>query len=156
MSLRSRASAAGRGGGVAAVVVIAGLWLVSGWRQVRCATVIGGRMIGANVELGELQLHFVVNPVVDARLIGLWIDRYHPTWDLSSWRLRPFAFFDGNGEYIACLNLWLLFVLTVAPTAVLWRRRLRTPPGHCRKCRYDLRGVTTGVCPECGAPAKLR
>ena len=29
-------------------------------------------------------------------------------------------------------------------------RALRTRPGHCRRCRYDLRGLS-GKCPECGA-----
>lgn len=29
-------------------------------------------------------------------------------------------------------------------------RRLRIPPGHCKKCGYDLTGNVSGVCPECG------
>ncbi|MCO6438475.1 MAG: hypothetical protein J5J06_15400 [Phycisphaerae bacterium] len=49
------------------------------------------------------------------------------------------------------------FVLAVGllplllPVALEIRRR-RIPPGHCRKCRYDLTGNTSGVCPECGTP----
>lgn len=40
--------------------------------------------------------------------------------------------------------------------AVVWgvpfaRRRLRMRRGHCPICNYNLRGNTTGVCPECGA-----
>ncbi|UCE59849.1 MAG: hypothetical protein JSU63_20695 [Phycisphaerales bacterium] len=26
------------------------------------------------------------------------------------------------------------------------------PPGHCRKCGYDMTGNLSGNCPECGAP----
>jgi hypothetical protein len=47
------------------------------------------------------------------------------------------------------LPLWPMFVLSAGYLA--WRRFWRVPPGHCRACRYDLRGLTTGVCPECGA-----
>lgn len=28
--------------------------------------------------------------------------------------------------------------------------------GRCRVCRYNLRGNTTGICPECGTPTKAR
>lgn len=32
-----------------------------------------------------------------------------------------------------------------------WRARRRTQPEHvCRGCGYDLRGIGSGVCPECG------
>jgi hypothetical protein len=31
-------------------------------------------------------------------------------------------------------------------------RALRVRQGHCRHCDYDLRGITGGVCPECGRP----
>jgi hypothetical protein len=49
--------------------------------------------------------------------------------------------------------LWIPFLLIAAPTAWLWWRDSRVPPGHCRACRYDLTGNTSGVCPECGAAA---
>jgi hypothetical protein len=51
------------------------------------------------------------------------------------------------------LPLWIPFLLVALPTAFLWRRTRRVPPGHCHKCRYDLTGNTTGICPECGAAA---
>jgi hypothetical protein len=32
--------------------------------------------------------------------------------------------------------------------------RRRVPPGHCPKCRCDLAGNVSGVCPECGTPVE--
>ena len=37
-----------------------------------------------------------------------------------------------------------------AAGVLLWRAgRRRVPPGHCRRCGYDLR-ASPGVCPACG------
>ena len=36
------------------------------------------------------------------------------------------------------------------------KRAESVPPGHCPTCGYDLRGNTSGVCPECGAEAQAR
>jgi hypothetical protein len=46
--------------------------------------------------------------------------------------------------------LWPFFLLTFIPTAFLWHRDRRSPPGRCRRCGYDLTGNESGVCPECG------
>ncbi len=54
---------------------------------------------------------------------------------------------------------WFVAVL-LGGTSLLMSRRLRAlrardrrrvPPGHCRRCGYDLTGNKSGVCPECGA-----
>ena len=47
--------------------------------------------------------------------------------------------------------LWLLLLLAGVPTAFLFWRDRRKPPGHCRQCGYDLTGNVSGRCPECGA-----
>lgn len=31
-----------------------------------------------------------------------------------------------------------------------WGRRSKYPPGHCKKCGYNLTGNMSGKCPECG------
>jgi hypothetical protein len=60
------------------------------------------------------------------------------------------------------IPLWLPMVLVITPTAWLWScdiaswwiNRHRIPPGHCRKCGYDLTGNVSRRCPECGAPIR--
>ena len=52
------------------------------------------------------------------------------------------------------LPLWLPLLLIAAPTAYLWRADRRAKPWQCAKCRYDLRGLEGGVCPECGMQLK--
>ena len=56
--------------------------------------------------------------------------------------VRPFPEFG--------LPLWIPFLLVAIPTGILFWRDRRTPPGHCQRCRYDLTGNTSGICPECG------
>ena len=41
-------------------------------------------------------------------------------------------------------------LLIAAPTACVWCTDRRAKPWQCPKCRYDLRGLDGGVCPECG------
>ena len=48
------------------------------------------------------------------------------------------------------IPLWFPLLLIAAPTAYLWRTDRRPKPWQCAKCRYDLRGLEGGVCPECG------
>ena len=48
------------------------------------------------------------------------------------------------------IPFWMPLALIGIPTILAWRRDRRIPPGHCRKCRYDLTGNESGVCPECG------
>jgi hypothetical protein len=47
--------------------------------------------------------------------------------------------------------MWCLVGPLVIGTAILmWVDRRRYPPGHCRRCGYDLTRNVSGVCPECG------
>lgn len=53
--------------------------------------------------------------------------------------------------------LWAPLLASAVLTAMLWRRERRLPPpGHCRKCGYDLTANTTGICPECGTASYRR
>ena len=36
-------------------------------------------------------------------------------------------------------------------TLLVWRFVTKFPRGHCRRCGYNLKGLTAERCPECGA-----
>ncbi len=63
------------------------------------------------------------------------------------------------GVPIASRMLYVLFMVMFVPVlfvglpfVILEHLRRRRPPGHCRKCGYDLTGNVSGRCPECGEP----
>lgn len=46
---------------------------------------------------------------------------------------------------------WWFLLAALIPTLLAWRKQRRPyPPGHCRKCGYNLKGNVTGKCSECG------
>ncbi len=65
---------------------------------------------------------------------------------------------------LACLPLWPGFAVDSAAFTAAWatlllgvravRQRMRLRTGSCVVCRYDLAGLTGGVCPECGSAVK--
>jgi len=85
---------------------------------------------------------------------------------------RPYPINGGNEydwlarEQLPLLPIWPGFAInTIFYAAILWmlclgfgavRRRRRLKRGLCVKCAYDLRGTSSGVCPECGASMQNR
>ena len=52
----------------------------------------------------------------------------------------------------------LILVLLVLPVVWLmdyWRSLVRMSWGLCAGCGYDLRGITSGACPECGRKTRM-
>ena len=168
MSVRSRAGWLGRWGGLAVLFCIAAAWGASGLYRVSLyipsssgyrGWYVGFGMVGGSSSdsgSGRIppapfhpgfpqsqQTRVVVESAPD---VGLGICHWHLTPQLVGVSTAPW----GRTRYSGT-NLWLVFVLTAVPVAILWRQHLRAPPGHCRKCRYSLAGVTGDVCPECGA-----
>jgi hypothetical protein len=73
---------------------------------------------------------------------------------VESWlpRAKPIG---TSRRFRLIVPLWIPFVVLAVPTALLWSLdRRRIPPGHCRKCGYNLTGNVSGICPECGTPVK--
>ena len=68
--------------------------------------------------------------------------------NLATVRALPMAPLWGGFLADSALYSLLWWAALVAGPAVLGR--LRTPAGHCPRCRYDLAGNPEGGCPECG------
>ncbi len=69
-----------------------------------------------------------------------------------SWGMTRFGV-ESKNEFDISLAGWTLLGAGTIPLVFLSRRvwlDRRPPAGHCQECRYDLRGNTSGVCPECG------
>lgn len=88
--------------------------------------------------------------------IGQTAQTMPPGWHFQSeyakyrWWFR--WHWKSGGPSLIVVPLWVPLLLLAVPTAVLfYRDRRRIPPGHCRKCGYNLTGNASGVCPECGA-----
>ena len=140
-------------------VYVASAWIVtdSGWRiskpnQLVFVGIFEGRLgFGVwNFKLGPVPIprrkasfHIrpTVYPAIDLRPV--WLDqRTFNVPGSPSTATRVF------------LALWIPLLLIAAPTAWLWRTDQRAKPWQCPKCRYDLRGLDGGVCPECGHELK--
>ncbi len=77
--------------------------------------------------------------------------------------LVDWSWLQVDAEHIGFdLPLWIPFLLFAVPTMYLWwmylwwADRRCIPPGHCRKCGYNLTGNVSGVCPECGVVVPLQ
>ncbi len=57
------------------------------------------------------------------------------------------------GWYIV-VPLWMPSLLLGLLAAWLWCKRKSAGPNQCESCGYDLTGVPSPVCPECGTPRR--
>jgi hypothetical protein len=68
------------------------------------------------------------------------------------WTRCPRIVFYSSRKWVVYLPLglptFLVFVLTIA----IWLWPQGAVPGGCSSCGYDLRGNSSGICPECGNP----
>jgi hypothetical protein len=71
-----------------------------------------------------------------------------PSRETRALPLRPLPLGFAINTLIYSLA-WLL-ILTAIPAL---RRRARIARSRCPACNYDLRGLSSGLCPECGEPA---
>ena len=87
---------------------------------------------------------------------GKWWARWYGVRNLMEVLKQKGAWLPDSGQIPGTayrdvtVPLGPLFLLALIPTAYLWYKDRREPPGHCRTCGYDLTGNVSGVCPECG------
>ncbi len=71
---------------------------------------------------------------------------------------EPWGVPDG---YRVTVSLFLATITVLIPIASMkvidkLLARWRVPKGHCQKCRYNLTGNISGICPECGTPIVVK
>ena len=155
--------------GTAAFVLMAVAWPVSYFTGFEASRGIDDPMDGdlweqvlivARGNIGVYEMHLPNLPGI--RVIGFVFEVfYEPLPHLMFFRdldRNPrvdFAVtkrFSAGMDWHIIVPIWLPLLLIAAPTAWLWRTDRRAKPWQCPKCRYDLRGLDGGVCPECGTP----
>ena len=179
MRRRSRVRRAGKWVGTAACVLIAGVWLWSGWYFVRLGPTsrfkqewLGGEPIPNNYEsvsigggtIKATWVEYSKRKQFAAHLLELSAndeeeEEVPPVWvvpflDPPTFRLVAPSINDAaTSQLTVIVPLWIGFTIVAIPTAFLWwRDRGRIRPGHCQHCGYDLTGNVSGRCPECGKP----
>ena len=132
--LRRRLRTFTLGTGTLLCVLIVVLFVVSAWWRVGaqvgndCVYLVAGRIqVGFRFILGNGPF------VVEGHPFGLG------SW--NSWSFEP--------RWIK-FPLWPLFLAVAVPTLLVWRFVPKFPRGHCRRCGYNLTGLTEARCPECG------
>ncbi len=121
--------------GISLSAVIAGLFVVTGTSA--CGYWTDRVVVG----IGHGALFIECEPL---RYVG-WF------WGYSSfvWKsgLVWWPAFTGG---IVLVPLWMVLALILPPSLLLWRRSRRHPPGFCDNCDYNLTGLVSDRCPECG------
>jgi len=127
---------------------------------------VGSVFIGVIVSDGksfQVMLHGGVLKVVWSQkprpsILGLSIIRKRG-FHVSSSKAYPGCGFsipqtrDLAGIRVVDTPLWIGVVLFLSPPAVLaLHGHTRGKVGRCIRCGYNLKGNTSGICPECGTP----
>lgn len=138
--------------GVTASGVIALFCLLSGACHFESET----PRFGVSLSEGDFRvaIFWRARPLSDIPEIAVLENKWRP-WSVE---LVPFHLSFGWPEFwkekhgAECtLPLWLVFTLVAGPTTAAWIARARpVRDDECPKCRYNLTGNISGVCPECG------
>lgn len=72
-----------------------------------------------------------------------------PGWEWGLPSIGP-GDIGGVTSFHTTLPLWAPFVLLAGSTGWLWYRGERHLAGSCPRCGYDVSGIASSACPECG------
>ena len=146
--MRKRLRSTCKWGGTAATVLLLVVWVGSGWWRAIVFVEPNGWV---EITTGRLELCWPRQ---------LSVLSWNDTWtdlDRHGFEINwAFEFESGitasSIEYrFIGVPLWLFVFMAGFPPECLWYRDRRRQPGLCLKCGYDLRGNTSGVCPDCGS-----
>ena len=133
-------------GGAVLGVLLAVVWIGSGWWEVRW-----WGQNGSVISVGQGRFEFGVGVLLPNRYRG------------GNWHLGPEEYpfrwwFDWGQNSLGWwfeVPIWFPALISLALAATAFRldtlARRRGRPGVCKACGYDLVGLAAGaVCPECG------
>lgn len=151
--MRRRMRSTIKWGGTALTVLLLIVWVGSGFAHV---SVGGARPLDIGIQDGVFHCSWErpLNNRPFSRLYSYgrtvghrrWVQWFH-VWTVPT---------SGGTRTSVYVPIWFVAGLVGSPTVWLWLRDRRRAPGLCCKCGYDLRGNTSGVCPECGAVREAR
>jgi len=112
---------------------------------------------------GDRHYHdmYAANGKPNARCSAVWFEPGYKVLGFQGVRvprwLPRYRFSTSCDTYYFSLPLYIpLIVFAILPLWRLFQSWFRPPPpGHCRRCGYDLTGNQSGICPECGQSAGI-
>lgn len=93
-------------------------------------------VLGGAISAASWQWWFILPPLLCLTAAGALVHTIHGWMDLL-----------GFGLMTGAIHIGLLACLAFDTVAYL---KKRWPPGGCQNCGYDLRGLPSSICPECG------
>jgi ribosomal protein S14 len=155
-------------GGAAAVLLLATLWLGSGWVWIGNDAASPSPSWGDrsrwgwgwwSLTIGRFNVGQRDRPPsnFDDHSNFLWLPRYGlrwgVVWERSFVRMSPTM---GTWEWKLQLPLWIPTLLALIPASAAWwldrRSHRRRIANQCQRCGYDRSGLLAdAVCPECGS-----
>lgn len=148
--MRKRLRSTIKWAGTVLTVLLLVVWVGSGWWW--CNFTPRSASYATAIDRGTLAVKWVKPaPTLPDKYLG-WHMGWNRPFRFSWWfRSESGTVVRGGNATEVVVPLWLGVLIFGLPTTILWYRDRRKPLRVCRKCAYDLRGNTSGVCPECGA-----
>lgn len=129
-------------------VLLVIVWVGSAWWFVRVSAL---PTFGFSVGAGRVQLYWCTPwSLLPERGIETFRTRMPATMHWQFGLERGLLSSLNMTDTRVFIPLWFVTLLFGLPAAATWHRDRRRAPSVCVKCGYDLRGNTSGVCPECG------